>query len=165
MDECCRGLRIPPACPIHPHTVSLCPEAYLPWLAATSDSDSELTGVSHQESMLMFVMKKAPPPTSRLGSLSFLLKSRDSVVCVYLHRWGNVIVFQKCCLKGIKESPRMPWIQMYAWTWRHQECFIWRGKRCRPMVIFSPKPVKYVTPSIIIYVWPSQRKTALLKIC
>lgn len=38
-------------------------------------------------------------------------------------------------------------------------------KRCRPMVIFFFKPVKYVTPSIIIYVWPSQRKTALLKIC
>lgn len=58
MDECCRGLFLPPACPIHPHTDSLCPEAYLPWLTATSDSDSELTGVSHQESMLMFVMKK-----------------------------------------------------------------------------------------------------------
>jgi len=85
MDECCRGLFLPPACSIHPHTVSLCPEAYLPWLAATSDSDSELTGVLHQESMLMFVMKKAALPTHVW--VPSLFSSRAGILLsVYLHR-------------------------------------------------------------------------------
>lgn len=44
-----------------PCSVPLCPTGYLPWPGATSDSDSEPTGVSHQESMLMFVMKKHLP--------------------------------------------------------------------------------------------------------
>ncbi len=53
-----------------PCSVSLCPAGYLPWPGATSDSDSELTGVSHQESMLMFVMKKhLPPPRIWVPSL------------------------------------------------------------------------------------------------
>ncbi len=61
------------------------------------------TSAPHQESMLMFVMKKhLPPPRIWVPSLSS--QEQGSVVCVYLHRWGSVIVFQKCCLKGIKKT-------------------------------------------------------------
>lgn len=41
-------------------------------------------------------------------------QEQDSVVCVYRHYWGNVIVFQKCCLKKIKGTPCMSGIQMYV---------------------------------------------------